>query len=187
MVQDFAGQHMFVRRHIFGGLSLDAVMPCSLDAAEQGCGDGRRHLVLDGENVLELSIVPFGPEMRLGLAVDELHRDPDAIRRLSHTSFRDVVDAEFSCDLLRLDRLAFVDKDSVARDHEKLTETRQFGDDVFRKSVGEKFLRRSPLMLTNGRTAIDGRLAPAWGVGDRSGTERLSLDAWPPSRTLKTR
>ena len=142
MMKDLAGQHMFVSRHVRGGLPLDAVVPRGLDPAKQGRSDGRGDLVLDGEDVLELAIVAFCPDMRLGLAVDELNSDPDPIARLADASFGDVVDPELARDLLGLDGLALVDEHRVAGDHQQFAETRQFGDDVLGEPVDEKLLLR---------------------------------------------
>ena len=82
MVQDLAGQHMLVGRHVFGVLSLDVILSCRLDAAKQGRGDERCHFVLDGENVFEFAIVAFRPQMRFSFAVDELDGHSDAIPAL---------------------------------------------------------------------------------------------------------
>jgi hypothetical protein len=82
MVQNLASQNILIRCHIFGGLSLNLVMPGSFDAAGKRCGDRRCNLVLNSENVLELSIVSFSPDVRFGLAVDKLDSDPDRDRPL---------------------------------------------------------------------------------------------------------
>src|ERR1700733_10658444 len=142
MVQDLASQNILIGCHIFGGLSLNLVMPGSFDAARKRCGDRRCNLVLNSENVLKLSIVSFSPDVRFGLAVDKLNSDPDAIGRFAYASFHNVVDAEFPRNLLRLNRLALVYENGVARDHEQLTETRQFGNDVLSQAVREKLLLR---------------------------------------------
>src|SRR5271165_4247445 len=102
MMQNLASQHALVCGHIAGGLSLDAVSSRGLDAPKKGCRNERRDFVLDGENVLELSIVPLRPNMCLSLAVDQLNRDPDAIRHLTHASLSDIIHAKRSRDLLRL-------------------------------------------------------------------------------------
>ena len=117
VMQDLAGQHVLVGRHVRGGLPLDPIVPRSLDAAKEGRRDGRGDLVLDGEDVLELAIVALGPDMGFGLAVDELDGDPDPIARLAYASFGDVVHPELARDLLGLDGLALVDEHGVAGDH----------------------------------------------------------------------
>src|ERR1700722_19425677 len=142
MVHPLAGQNVLVGRHIFGGLSLNLVMPGSFDAARKRCGYRRCNLVLNCENVLELSIVSFGPDVCFGLAVDKLNSDPDAIGRFAYASFNNVVDTEFPRNLLRLNGLALMYKNCITRDHEQLTETRQLGDDVLSQAVRQKLLLR---------------------------------------------
>src|ERR1700730_12852598 len=117
-------------------------MPGSFDAAKQGRGDRRCYLILDSENVLELPIVSFSPDVRLGFAVDELNSDPDAIGRFAYASFNNIVHAQFARDLLRLYGLSLVYENGVARDHKQLTETRQLGNDVLGQAVREKLLLR---------------------------------------------
>jgi hypothetical protein len=109
---------------------------------KEGRCDRRGDLVLDGEYVFELSVVALGPDMGFSLAVDELHGHSDPVHRLAHASLDDVVDPEFASDLLRLDWLSLVDEHGVARDHQKLTEAGQLGDDVLGESIGEKLLLR---------------------------------------------
>jgi hypothetical protein len=36
VMEDLAGQHVFVRRHVLGGLPLRATQPRRLDATERG-------------------------------------------------------------------------------------------------------------------------------------------------------
>ena len=141
-MQDFPGQHILVRRHAVGRFALNAVVPRGFDSAEQRRRDRRRDFVLDGENILELAIVALGPEVGLGFAVDQLDRHSDAIRGFAHAALNDVVHAEFPRDLLGFHRLALVNKNRVARDHQQLAEARQFGDDVLGQPVGEKLLLR---------------------------------------------
>src|SRR3984957_2715631 len=140
VVEDLAGQDVFVRSHIRRRLSLDAIVPCGLDATKQGRSDRRGDFVLDGEDILKLAIVALGPEMCLGLAVDELNSDPDPIPCLADASFGDVVHPELTRDLLGLDGLALVDEHGIAGDHEQLAEARQFGDDILSEPVDETLL-----------------------------------------------
>ena len=187
MVQHLAGEHVFVGRHVLGPLALGALVRRRLDAAAQRRDDRRRHLVLDRENVLELAVVALGPDMRLGLAVDQLHGDAHAVAGLAHASLDHVVDAEFARDVLRLHRLALVGEDGVARDDQEVAEARQLGDDVFGQPVGEELLLRVAAHVGEGqhgdRRHARGRLPAA-----RS--QRAALRAASPSvraRTRKTR
>ena len=64
----------------------------------------RRDLVLDGEDVLEVAVVALGPEVVVGLGVDQLHRDAHPLPDLAHAALDDVLHAELGGELLHLDR-----------------------------------------------------------------------------------
>jgi hypothetical protein len=51
------------------------------DRLDRG-NDRERNLVLEGEDVLMLAIVPFGPNAHSRHGVDELPGDADPVRRL---------------------------------------------------------------------------------------------------------
>ena len=91
VVQHLAGEHALVGRHVVGRLALRAVVRRRLDAAGQRRDDRRGHLVLDGEDVLELAVVALGPDMPVGLRVDQLHGDADAVAGLAHAAFDHVL------------------------------------------------------------------------------------------------
>ena len=126
--------------HVLGRLALRPIVGRRLDPPRQRGDDRRGHLVLDREDVLEVAIVALGPDMVVGIGVDQLHGDPHPVARLAHAAFDHVLDAELRRDVLDLDRLALVDEGRVARDHEQLPEPRQLGDDVLGQAVGEEFL-----------------------------------------------
>jgi hypothetical protein len=98
--------------------------------------------MFSGRFFLARSCVAFGPDVRLGQAVDELDSHAYTVGRFADAAFDHVVDAEFLGDAARRHRLAFVDEDGVARDDEQVLEACDFGDDVFGQSVGEEFLVR---------------------------------------------
>jgi Virulence-associated protein E len=79
---------------------------------------------------------------RFCLAVDELDGDPHAIRCLAHASFRNIVHAEFTRDLLRLHGLALMHENGVAGNDQEFAETRQLGNDVLGQPVGKELLLR---------------------------------------------
>ena len=151
VMQDFSGEDVFVGRQFSGPLALGALVRRRLDPAAQRRHDVRRHLVLDRENVLELAVVALGPDMRFGLAVDELDGDAHAVGGLAHASFHDVVDAEFLGDAARRHRLALVREDGVARDDQEVAKARQLGDDVLGQPVGEELLLRIAAHIDEGQ------------------------------------
>ena len=140
MVQDLAGEQAFVGRHVVGRLALGALVARRLDPPGQGGDDRRGHLVLDREDVLEVAVVALGPDVAVGIGVDQLHGHAHPVARLAHAALDHVLDAELRRDVLDLDRLALVDERRVARDHEQLPEPGQRGDDVLGQAVGEELL-----------------------------------------------
>lgn len=113
MMQDLAGEQMFVGRHVAGCSALGPDEPRGLDPAEEGRGDRRCDFILDSENVFDLPVVALGPDVGFGLAVDELDGHSDPVHRLAHAALDNVVDSEFTGDLLRLDRLSLVHEHGV--------------------------------------------------------------------------
>lgn len=104
-------------------------------------GDDRGgHLVLDGEDVFELPVVAFGPDMAIRRTVDQLHADADAVARFAHAALHHVLHAEIARGLPHVDRLALVFECGVAGDDEQVAKSRQLGDDILSQPVGEKFL-----------------------------------------------
>ncbi len=140
MVQDLAGEHALVGRHVVGRLALGAIVGRRLDPPGQGRDDRRGHLVLDREDVLELAVVALGPDVPVGLGVDQLHGDAHPVAGLAHAALDHVLDAELRGDVLDPHRLALVHEGGVARDHEQVPKARQRGDDVLGQAVGEELL-----------------------------------------------
>jgi hypothetical protein len=48
---------------------------------------------------------PLGPEMRVGLGIDQLDVDADLVARSTDAPFEHIADAQLAADLLRVDRL----------------------------------------------------------------------------------
>ena len=121
--------------------------------------DGRDHalrdLVLEREHVREFAIEALCPEMVAGLRIDELRRSTDPVRRPAHASFEHVADAELASDLLHVERAPLVGECGVARDDEEPAIVRERRDDVLGDASAKYSCSRSPLMLTNGRTATE--------------------------------
>ncbi len=140
VVQHLGSQDVLIGRHVVGPLALRPLVRGSLDAAGEGGNDRAGHFVLNGEDVLELAVIAFRPDVPVGLCVDQLHGDTDAIADLAHASLEHVFDVELAGNFLHLHRLALVHEGRVARDDEKVAETRQLGDDVLGEAVGKEFL-----------------------------------------------
>src|SRR5258706_1153361 len=161
MVQHLGGQHALISRHVVGRLALRTVVRGCLDAAGQRRDDRAGHLVLDGEDILELAVIAFGPNVPVGFRIDQLHGDADSITHLPHAPLEDVIDAEFARDLLHFYRLTLVYEGRVTRDNEQVMETGQLRYDVLCEAVREEFLLRIAAHV-NQRQHGDGRL-----LGDR--------------------
>ena len=99
-----------------------------------------RHLVLDGEDVLQLAIVALGPEMRVMGRVDQLRGDAHPVAGAPHAAFDEVADAEPAGDVLCLDRLSLERERRVARDDEQRAKARKLSDDVLGYPVAEILL-----------------------------------------------
>src|SRR5262245_11294415 len=76
----------------FGAATLDRLPFAGEEFELQRCDDGLRNLVLDGENVGEIAVVAFGPDMIPGRAVDQLRTDADAASGLAHAAFENMRD-----------------------------------------------------------------------------------------------
>src|SRR5207302_10522689 len=113
-----------IRGRVVGSLALRAFLRGRFDATGKRGDDRSRHLVLDGEDILQLAVVAFGPDVPIGLRIDQLHGNADAIADLAHAPFEDVFDAELARDLLHLYGFALVHEGRVARDDEKVAEAR---------------------------------------------------------------
>ena len=125
---------------IVGRLALGALVARRLDPPGQGGDDRRRDLVLDREDVLELAVVALGPDVPVGLGIDQLHRDAHAVARLAHAALDHVLHAELRRHLLDADRAVLVHEGRVARDDEQVAKARERGDDVLGQAIGEELL-----------------------------------------------
>ena len=87
-----------------------------LDPSAQRRHDGRGHLVLDREDVLELAVVALGPDVGIGFRVDQLHGDAHATGGFANAPFHHVIDPELARHRLHVHRFAFVHEHGIARD-----------------------------------------------------------------------
>ena len=154
-----------------------------LDDPDHPVGD----LVLQFEYVLGGAVELVGPQVRAGLRLDELSRDPQARAGFPHAPLKHVAHAKLAADLAHVDRLALVDEARIARDHEQPLDPREPGHDVVDNSVGEIVLFRVPAhvlewqdgdrRLLGQRQLLGGRFArrrfrPGMGSRDQIGSRR---------------
>src|SRR5262245_36110546 len=79
-------------------------------------------LILHGEDVPHVSIIPLRPKVVASTGLDELDSDPNPVVDPSHAAFDDIGDTELASDVLYLDRLVLEDKGRVAGDYEQRAE-----------------------------------------------------------------
>src|SRR5262249_7735761 len=84
------------------------------DRSDDAGGD----LILKLEDVVERPFESLGPKVGAGRRIDELARDANPVFEMAHAALSDVAYAELAPDPLFIDRLAFIGKARVARDHE---------------------------------------------------------------------
>ena len=140
MVQYLARQHVFVGSHALRGLALRAIVAGRFDPAGERADDRAAHLVLDGEDVLDLAVVALGPDVPVGLGIDQLHGDSDTVAGFANAPLDDIVNSELARDVLDLDRPALVHERRVSGDNQEIAEPGQLGDDVLGEAVDEELL-----------------------------------------------
>ena len=121
-------------------------------------------LVLNLEDVRQLTVEALGPEVAFGLAVQQLGGDAHAIAGLAHAALQEVAGRQGCGNVLGLDGASLVLERLVARDNLEGPEARQGGDDVLRHAVGEKGLVR---VVGEGREGQDGDGRPRLRLGRR--------------------
>ena len=108
------------------------------------------------EDVIKSAIETIGPQVRTGLAVDQLASDSHAATRLAHAALQHIAHAELPADLPDVHGATFVREARIACDDKQRFEARQRGDDVLDEAVYEVSCSGSPLMFLFGSTAIEG-------------------------------
>ena len=94
-----------------GGLSIDQLK------VERDC-DPACNLILQCEQVADVVVEPFCPQMRVGRSIDQLGIDAELVARSPDTPFEHIAHAQLPADLLRVDRLVPIGERGIARDHE---------------------------------------------------------------------
>ncbi len=130
-------------------------------------GDGIHDLVLHGEDVFEVAIVPLGPELAAVGRVDELAADADALARATHAPGNDVANPEIAAHLPRVDGSTFVGEYGAPSDDREQAPTRQAHGEIFRDAIGEVVLLRGIVAERSEREDGDGRPTGEAGDGER--------------------
>src|SRR5437762_7863229 len=135
--------------------------------------DSHSHLVLQGENIFQLSLESISPEMRAARCIDQLPDNAHPARRLAHATFKEVPHPQLATDLLHIHRSASVSEARVPRDDKQRSKPRQLGEDFFHDTIGEVFLFRVSAHVLK-RQNGDGRLV--WKKARCVGGHRRSED-----------
>ena len=130
------------------GVKIRDVLP--FGALYLRCHDSRCHsadnpsgnLVLNRENVLQISVKSLRPQVSSTACLDELGCDPDSATCFPNAAFYYVVDVQFLANSTQIGRLALVLKGRIASDHRESVEAAQFSDYVLGDAVGEVLLLR---------------------------------------------
>ena len=72
---------------------------CRDQLVAQSISQPRHHLILQLEEVGYVFLEAVSPEMRAGLAIDELRVDTDMVLVALHRAFENIADAQFLADL----------------------------------------------------------------------------------------
>ena len=131
-------------------VSVEIVRPFALDTLDLRIAQTRlnrtdrtqRDFVLKGQNIVELAVVAFRPKMNAGFGLDELRADPDALARLTYTTFQYVAHTQLATDPLHVHSLSLESEAGIARDNEQPFDARETGDDLLHHTVGKVFLLR---------------------------------------------
>ena len=124
-----------------GVVGMRASCGLRLDELEaQSIVQSRHDLILQLEQVADVFLEAFGPEMGAGFRIDELRVDTHPVPIPLCRAFEDVPHAEFLADLLGVDGFALVSEGRGAGDHEAVADARKVGGKIVRDAVDEIIL-----------------------------------------------
>ena len=99
-----------------------------------------RHLVLDGEHVLDFAVVAFRPQAVAGRSLDQLGGNAHPRAGLADAALEDVAHAQLAAHILDLHRPALVTEGRVSGDDDQFLKARELGDQVLGDPIGEVVL-----------------------------------------------
>ena len=103
----------------------------------ESVSDCFRDISFDYKDVSQLPVVGFGPEMRIGLRVNQLHADPDLVGRFLHATFKNISYAKLLRDLGNIARCALITLRGSARNYFQIRDAGQSRQDLFLNAIGE--------------------------------------------------
>jgi hypothetical protein len=99
-----------------------------------------RNFVLNTEDVLEVTIIALGPNMAVGISVNELCRYSDALTRSAQAALKHVTDAKIFAYLRQIRIFFLAGKGSVAGNDEEARYLGEVGDDVLGNAIAKILL-----------------------------------------------
>lgn len=118
--------------------------------------DRQCDLVLNGENVRQLTVEPLGPKLISVAGVDQLGGDPEPIAHLLDTTLEEGVDVEPPSDLTKIHGLASEGERGPAGDHEETLDMRQCVDELLRQPLTEVIVLRDRPEVDEGQDGNGG-------------------------------
>ena len=119
----------------------DGSFPASRVNAPANRGSNRPDdVVLEGKDVVHISVVPLRPHVTAGKRVNELSGKSHSVANAADATFQYELGAQLTADALHVNILASILEGGVARDDNQQVKARQLGNDVFGDSVAEILL-----------------------------------------------
>ena len=107
-----------------------------MECSDNPAGD----IILNGEQVRELSVEMIRPHPDRCPRFDKLSGNANFVSRPPNASFQDIADAEFSPDVVNIDRFRLVGERRAPGDYEKIAGLGQQRSDVLRHAICKIFL-----------------------------------------------
>jgi hypothetical protein len=133
--------------------------------------DSTRDFVLQREQIARIAVQPVGPQMCVGLGIDQLGADTHPVARSLDAPFQDIAHSQLATDLLGVGLPATIGESSIPRDNGNHREPRQVGRQVFGDAVGEVLLFAVVAQIDEGQ---DDNRQPR--CNSRGGRRNLRLD-----------
>src|SRR5205823_10055056 len=103
----------------------------------ESVSDCFRDISFDYKDVSQLPVVGFGPEMRIGLRVNQLYADPDLVGRFLHATFKNISYAKLLRDLGKIARCALITLRGSARNYFQIRDAGQSRQDLLLHAICE--------------------------------------------------
>src|SRR5262249_50829713 len=99
--------------------------------------DLKRGLLLNSENVLQVTVEVVCSELKACGAINQLRGDANTIGSFADAAFKQITHTKLAADLLNVLLFAFEARNGGARSDLKTVNAGELGDDLFRDTVDE--------------------------------------------------